>query len=297
MKQKIKLATTILLCFVVFSCKKEKTVVPEDISDQPIVLGCSDEAALNYNADANMNEGCIYQSDIKAEQKALGIYFTSTGCPSCGGGGTAAFQTIVDNNSPDVIPISVHVKYGDPYILEESDELASIIGYGFQTPYYFIGEYDVMVISGGTIHMSQVLTKASNRVASIVNNDPIISSTSKLVFEDTILRVYYVAEFLQSVEGQYSIAVYLLEDETVYPQSNGSTDPYYHQYVWSVAINGTIGESIVENGSEVGQTFVGSKTIEFEKRWNANNLYAITVIWKDGEEIVNVSKSSGNSLL
>lgn len=281
----------------ILSCKKNNEIFDEKdhATSNSIVYGCTDTNALNYNSNANTDEGCIYETDITEEQKALGIYFTSTGCPSCGSFGTASFENIVTTNTPNVIPMAIHVKYGDPYIIDESDEFADIVGYTFITPYYFIGEDDIMAISGGGINLQQTYNNAANRVNTIINEEPDVNATSKLVFQDGQLRVYYSSKFFKSVSGDYSLALYLLEDETAYPQASGSGNPYYHQYVLRAAINGTVGESIVENGSNAGQNFIGSKTLDVPENWDGNNMYALAVIWKDGNKVINVSKSLENS--
>ncbi|MEN8697308.1 MAG: thioredoxin family protein, partial [Bacteroidia bacterium] len=50
--------------------------------------------------------------------------YTSTGCPGCGSWGAPTFEGIADELKNDIVPLAVHIKYGDPMITDISNEIA-----------------------------------------------------------------------------------------------------------------------------------------------------------------------------
>lgn len=228
------------------------------------------------------------------ETKPVLFDYTSTGCPGCGSWGAPTFENIAENQKRNIVPIAVHIKYGDPMITNESNDLAdNRIGQRF-TPQLFVNGSNGVVLTGGRIDGAGSLTKIDSELSTIRNSNTEISVGISSVVNEKVISLRYALKAYEDLEGEYSISVYVMEDHLFYKQSSGAANPFEHNYVIRASQGGAFGmvldsETLTKN-SETEETF----DIAIADNWNRDNLHATVVVWKkvgNNYEVVNANNN------
>ena len=258
MLQNLKLpfiiATAIL--FTATSCKKENTPENQANSNNPAV------------------ENLVY---LKKTRPIL-FEFTSTGCFGCGQWGKPTFASLIEGNT-DIIPLAVHIKYGDPMITEFSTQLGQNRHGSLFTPQLWVNDSNAVVLQGNGIQGQQSIERANYLIeTSKPNITPTLAANFKIV--DNKVEVNFGTQFIDFQEdGEYFIACYLTEDKISFQQSGYSSNPAQHNHVIRDAANGTYGYSftkadLMKNKKEWSHTF------ELLPNFNVENLYSTIIVWK-----------------
>lgn len=114
------------------------------------------------------------------------------------------------------------------------------------------------------------------------------------------LNVHVESEFIDAMEGDYRMELYVVESAIVSPQANNSVngnpaypsptaEDYDHEHVFRGSLNGVNGTSIANN-PEAGSKFINSYTVLWPVTWVAGNSDLVAVI-TDGDtgRIINVT--------
>lgn len=265
-----------LLALGLVSCTEKQT--------ETTPTGTKDETSMKMEAP---------QVVLSKETKPVLFDYTSTGCPGCGSWGAPTFERIAAELKDNIVPVAVHIKYGDPMITDISEAIAANrTGQRF-TPQLFVNGNNGVVLNGGRIDGTQSLTKIQNDLKSVADSETEIAVGVSSVINENVITLRYATQAYTELAGEYSLAVYVMEDELLYRQSNGATDPFEHNYVIRAANNGAFGTAISDESLRANATNEGTMDIELSEDWNTENLHATVIIWKkEGNNYVVVNANN-----
>jgi hypothetical protein len=244
------------ICLAAFSSCKEK--------------GCTDPYAVNYNAEAEKDDGsCITAPNTR---QALLTDKTATWCGPCGDYGTPLFEDILAANGSKVVGIALH--RNDEMESTASNTLAALVNTSY-----------IPTISIGLVDHYSGVNSATSAISAIAAVDPVATSSGSITVNGSSLTINAMARFLQAGSSgvTYKLATYILEDGIVAPQLVGSTydDNYVHNDVLRAAATADAwGDPIPATQTSIGGKFQATYTVDAPATWNTDNLHVVTVIWK-----------------
>lgn len=237
---------------------------------------------------------------IEQKQNATLFFYTSTGCPGCGSWGMPTFDNLSTEYAENVTPITIHIKYGDPYITDVSEAIANNRTGQFYTPQIHVNNTNCVRISGGYISNSGSLTTADSVIAAVTAQAPVASSGATFEINGDDITVRYGAAFHEATSGEYYVSAYLLEDSLYYNQVGASLNPssnaavVRHDDVIRLAINNgdIFGDIIPQTNLNAGEQYENEVTVSLDANWNKNQLKVATIIWKREGNYYTVINSS-----
>ncbi|MCX6273252.1 MAG: Omp28-related outer membrane protein [Bacteroidetes bacterium] len=283
---KSKIGLFLLLGLFLAACSEHKV--------ETDTLGCTDPNSLNYNKDANIDDG----SCLKIEKKQYGfiIEYTAAWCVYCGGtNGAVKMHELYKTGN--VVAIAAHAANGDPMNnagLYNSFNSCRPDGGGI--PHFWIGDID----DGSSGDLTAL--KAKTPEAGVVLSSQVVGDS---------LKVKAVTEFFKALDGDYFLSVYVME-YGIDGYSGGSGDPYFQvgtsdpTYMHDLVLRSAntpsfaYGEQIVTTSVEKDATITKNYSIAIDSQWNMQKVYTVACIWKKNKdtgffEFVN-GYESGNHL-
>jgi hypothetical protein len=264
MKQFTFLLVTV--SFMAFSCnstsdeleKKDNTIIPED--NQELDLG---DSSLNYVDD----------------QKAMMLFYSSTGCPGCGSWGSPTFEGLASQYPDDVIPLAVHIKYGDPMITAISEAMANNRTGQYYTPQIWVNNTNIMVLNTGRIDGGASIDKAGTTITTSSSSEASAEIGNAYVMNKDQTKMQIKAGILAKgtldTSAEYYLGSYILENKIIWKQAS-STDDHEHNYVIRSCTQDHFGEPVHFTNNK----FESLKTMELTDYWKKDELYVLTIIWK-----------------
>ena len=82
---------------------------------------------------------------LQSRNKPVFFDYTSTGCPGCGSWGAPTFENLSEEYQDKIVPIAVHIKYGDPMITSISTDIAANRDGQRYTPQLWVNSKNAMV--------------------------------------------------------------------------------------------------------------------------------------------------------
>lgn len=270
---------TLLLSFfavsALFACSKEE----EDDNSQDVTENVQEDDNLILS--------------IEKKQNATMFFYTSTGCPGCGSWGIPTFKNVSEEHVENVIPVGVHIKYGDPFITDVSEDIAANREGSRFTPQLFIGNETMTIISGGYIDGQASLDAADDHITTTSTSEPVVSCGSIYEVVEGTARVKYGAQFHQDTEGEYYLASYLLEDKLMYDQAGADPRHAEHSNVIRKAISsGSFGDLIELTSISADELIEKEVSFAMNEEWNTDNLELVTIVWKKEGDYYTVVNSS-----
>ena len=250
--KKFKLPVTMMLIAIIASfssCKKK---------------GCMDPNSFTFNPEAKKDDGSC--TTPEAVKKSLIFKKTATWCPYCGDWGTS-YSTDITNAHANCQVIALH---GD-------SEFESTLGDNIMDalpssgwPHFFAGTED---ISNSYYELNSAVNSELGKaveVAMAIEKSPSASS----------INVRVQSQWLGSIDGEFYIAVYLLENGQIAEQqiAGSSADPnFVHNNVLRAeANNSPFGVPVTING----YGYLLDVNIDLSSSWVAANCYPVAVMWK-----------------
>lgn len=213
----------------------------------------------------------VVELSYSTEQNVIIQEFTSTGCPGCGSWGIPTFEKFIDDN-PTVVPIAVHIKYGDKFITTESNALGNNrVGSRF-TPQISIGSEPCVVLSSGGINAAASVAKMQKEFDSLSGLDQQVKVAANYTIEDGNIIIHYGGEVLAGANGEYVLTAYVMENGNVASQIGGKSNEI-HNHVIRTSTDEAFGTPL-EGKKEF------NKTIELDADWNWENIYVTAIVWK-----------------
>ena len=250
--KKFKLLVTMMLIAIIASfssCKKK---------------GCMDPNSFTFNPEAKKDDGSC--TTPEAVKKSLIFKKTATWCPYCGDWGVS-YSTDITNAHANCQVIALH---GD-------SEFENTVGNSLMDalpssgwPHFFAGTEDI--------------SNSYYELNSAVNTELGKSIEVAMAIEKTTagstMNVRVQSQWLGSIDGEFYLAVYVLEDGQVAEQqiAGASSDPnFVHKNVLRAeAYNSPFGVPVTINGDGNLLEF----NIDLNSSWVASNCYPVAVMWK-----------------
>jgi len=219
--------------------------------------------------------------------------YTSTGCPGCGSWGAPTFERIADEQKTSIVPIAVHIKYGDPMITDISNALgANRTGQRF-TPQLFVNESNGVVLNAGRIDGNGSLLKLNEDLDGVKNREAQMYVGVTSTINESVMSLRYKTRAIDDLEGEYSVSVYIMEDKLFYNQSSAASNPFEHNYVIRAANDGAFGTALEQSNLKTGAESEFLIDMDLDENWKAENLYATVIVWKkEGNNYVVVNASN-----
>lgn len=229
---------------------------------------------------------------LASVNKPVFFDYTSTGCPGCGSWGKPTFEMIKSTQNENIVPVSVHIKYGDPMITDVSNAIARNRTGQFFTPQLWINNTNGVVLSGGRINSSSSITRIEDEIESIRRAEVQMQvGVTSIASEDEIV-IRYKTKPLSDLEGEYYLGVYVMENGILERQSSSPVNPTEHNNVIRASNQGGFGTLIPTEHTKLNAENEGTFSFNIEDNWNMNELYATIIVWKkngDNYLIVNAS--------
>ncbi len=290
MLKKISLMMLLAGAVTLGACNKTDNTTAEPQSQSNNPSNTNDPNNNDPNNTGGGNNGSLTPLTYSKKTNAVMFEITSTGCPGCGSWGKPTFASLISSNMNNVVPIAVHIKYGDPMITAESQAIGDN-RYGQRyTPQIWVGDENAVVLTGGGIDGSASIQKANELIATDATTEqPALAADVKK--DGSKINVTYGVKFIDVVaDGEYGLSCYLMENGIVYQQTSYAANPATHNHVIRTSAAGAFGES-----------FTSADLTDNEKSWahtfdissyNADNVYIAVVLWKkDGTryQVVNAT--------
>ncbi|MDC1395483.1 Omp28-related outer membrane protein [Bacteroidia bacterium] len=232
--------------------------------------------------------------ELEVKNKPVLFNYMSTGCPGCGSWGAPTFEAITNREKDAVVPIGVHIKYGDPMITDVSNAIASNRIGQFFTPQIWVNNTNGVILTGGSISGTASVNKMNDDIDAFINIAPeILVGTSSIVNDDKIY-IRYKTKAQQDLTGDYYVGVYLLENKIYAKQNSGSQDPFEHNYVIRTSNKGGFGTMLSAEHLETEAVMDEQIDANILPEWKKENLYAAVIVWRKEEDNYLVVNANNN---
>jgi len=247
--------------------------------------------------DDNVLSKDITISSVFVQRKILLENFTTGQCPNC-----PPIHSFLEGyvaGEPNAILIAQHAGFGtDEMTIPENTELLALYNAGGSTfaPGLSIDRHhypealpgddprpgSVFWPGGST---SATTTRMNERIAMPAYVSVNINGTYNT---DGSIDITVHGDLLANVPGEdLRLAVYVIEDGLIYPQSGGSGN-YEHNNVMRDAISGTWGDTEIITSNTAGTTFSEEYSYELDSEWVPENMYVIAFVANyDGGDVNN----------
>jgi hypothetical protein len=257
----MKQATLILsVLMFFFSCKQQ--------ADEPAIVD-----SVQNDSPSDTTAPLVYNKSLKP----VLFEVTSTGCPGCGSWGKPTFSQMISEFNEDVIPLAVHIKYGDPMITPYSNDIAAN-RYGSRfTPQLWVNDSLGMVLQNGRIASELSIT----RLRELIQNgqqptDFTAAGSSKLKERQLIARTGIKLNDVSNA-SDYLLSCYLIGNGFKHTQAGyAGKNPATHNHVIIDAAHDSWGQLIEPEADS---------TFSFEHVFNLENvrveeLHLVSLVWK-----------------
>lgn len=206
--------------------------------------------------------------------------YTSTGCPGCGSWGAPVFDMFSAEFKSSIVPIAVHIKYGDPMITPESEAIGDNRTGSKYTPQIWVDSKNSMILSGTSIDGSGTVSNIRNQLNDRIKTEPSIAlGVSHLVDSDKLL-VRFKSQSLIDLVGDYYYSVLILENDLVHQQNSAAYNPFLHHHVIRTSSNGAFGTQLESQHQMKDMVFEKELSFDINPKWNTDKLYVVGLIWK-----------------
>ena len=231
------------------------------------------------------------QQSVPEVQKTMITKVTATWCPPCGGWGWDLFSDLVDDNSSSAVLIAGHYA-GSDLQTTAGNEIADNFGVSGQ-PSFYLGNARQSATQGTSATARNTI---KSEVDAALASSPVVNATVYATAFDGAANYSFETkvEFFQATSGEYSLAVYAVEDGVINRQTSRGNDAV-HKRVMRGNIDGqtTFGEVFQTGAALPGDTYSSTFNFEFPGEWNTSNISLVSVLWlKNGDtyEFVNANQ-------
>lgn len=213
--------------------------------------------------------------EIPTTQKPLVTKITATWCPNCGSWGWTFFHDIIDDNPNNAIFLAAHPS-GD-LVSPEGQDFNSNLGASGQ-PKFYMNEQLIGVNSGNT---AALRTQVSDDILAMNGQSPVVGTGIEVTRDGNTLTATTNTKFFSAADGDYHLAIYVIEDHVIANQANNSASAD-HPFILRTSFGGsTFGNSIASGAIAEGFEVQRTLTTTLLSTWNVDNLKFAAVVWKN----------------
>jgi hypothetical protein len=111
-----------------------------------------------------------------------------------------------------------------------------------------------------------------------------INAGFNVTFTANEIKVDVTTKFFTAMNGNYSTAIYIIEDEVTHQQNTDAgyvTNIMDEVFRASIAGTSTFGVSVGSGAVAAGTTVNGQYTVAIDPSWDASNLRVVSVVWEN----------------
>jgi hypothetical protein len=221
------------------------------------------------------NEDSVLTLSYQQTLKPLVFEYTSTGCPGCGSWGKPTFNSIINEFKEGIVPVAVHIKYGDPMITAISEAVAANRYGQNYTPQIWVNDTNGVQLSGGSINA----TGSVNNIRRLIRNQTSSAFAyvdgRALVLAGIGTKVKLGIKLMEGMpKSDLYLSCYAMENGLVHNQSSSPSNPTTHNHVIRSGVDGTWGKPalVADSTFEMEHTFAGVTA--------GGNKYFTAILWR-----------------
>ncbi|MGB0916116.1 MAG: Omp28 family outer membrane lipoprotein [Flavobacteriales bacterium] len=270
-----------------------------DSSDTTVILGCTDQTALNYNPLANSNNcDCQYEG----QRNVLIEDYTGHTCGNCPRAAEVLHDLELTYGSR-IIPLAVHVGF----FAETQGSAPAPYSTDFRTPAgnEWNSEFgnSAQGLPNGMINRRQEgggyvqsYTAWTAQVANILEEEPDASIGLDLTYEEATRTVNVdvdVTAFNDLNSGPYNLILCLTEDSIIDWQkdydpalADENLEDYVHMHALRTNFNGTWGDQIGTGSIGAGTVISNTYSLVLDDAWDHHHCNVVAFIYQTGNKEV-----------
>ena len=240
----------------------------------------------------------IYSQEVKQEQRTLVTKRTATWCPYCGSWGWNMMTGLLEDNDEKSIIWAAH--YSGDLVNSTSESIVQNIG-GAGQPRFYLNQTDKNVTSS---NVSSKRTAIKDEIEQTFTQMPDANAGIRATKTGRRLNMDVKAKFFNQSQGEYYLAVYVIEDDVLaYQAGKGANTP--HKNVLREAVTSEKFGVLVASGViTAGTEYTTSYTYDVPSNWEVSNVSLAAVLWKkqnnkyqfvNGYVIDDIQESTGTS--
>lgn len=216
--------------------------------------------------------------EVTQTQKSLVTKHTATWCPFCGLPENWDLQDYFAANldGKNAIVLSAHQSTTSKlYSKAGKDLLATFQGVVYQPEYFF---NQTKLTGSEDAIKAEMITKVNQAAAQAA----VVQTGLKAIYVTSTdsLTVATSTQFFQSLQGEYRLAILLVEKEVMEIQAS-RTGLQKHKRVVRATLTPDVSGIMLVNGNVTASTkFDRNFTIKWNNQYNLNNIELVTIIWK-----------------
>ncbi len=235
--------------------------------------------------------GTASAQEVPEEQRSLISKVTATWCINCGTWGWDFFRDLIDETSSDqVVMMATH--YSGDLVNPTSSAIVDNFSISGQ-PRFMLGTEDQNVTSGST---ATKLTQIKNTVEADAQNSPVANAGILAELSNGMILVSSKTKFFQEADGEFYLAVYVVEDNLVNTQSGQGANALHKHILRAGMSADAFGTELMNGNIAAGTEFEREFELAVDPSWNLDNVELVTVIWQkvnNKYEFVNANPYDG----
>jgi hypothetical protein len=257
-----------------------------------VVKGCTNPAAVNYDASASQdNGGCVV---IQEKQYSMFYKYTATWCGPCGDWGGPAFVADVAANPGKILAFTIQCS--DDFATPSNGEMYTALStkwpYG-GTPNFQCNNVSLGTNDGGMF--SEVATRNAMAPDAGIGIHYSIGAGANA----GKLNINTYVKFFKPVSGEYFAGVYILHKSIVKSQNTGSgmVPTYEHHHVMMSHVTSVFGDPIASGSIGAGKVYNLGFVFPYTDipDLDLGQMEVVGIIWKKNGanfDLVNVTPNS-----
>lgn len=227
--------------------------------------------------------------EVLPKQQTLLTKIAATWCVNCGTWGWDTYEGMIEENPEDAIFITAHYN-GDLHTKTAESFSKNFKSIG--QPQFFLNNENTGLHEGNRANKRNEIIEVVKKNATQV---PIANTGINYQLDNQALTAQVKTKFFQNTSGDYSVALYILEDGVSNFQA-GKEEVVEHKKVLRETLSEedfglTIGSQQIGNGAEYTRSF----SIVIPDDWNKERLSLVALIWKkEGDQFYFVNGSTTN---
>lgn len=240
------------------------------------VKGCMSPTSVNYNADANIDDGsCV---EIEERQNALFYKYTATWCHACGSYGESGFNAVYGANQGNILAFAVQVQDDLTYPTN------SAIFNAFNTQWTY--DATPSFVANNT-YLGNPYYGAQHQIDSVLARTPVAGTNLKWTVgggsNSGKVNINAYTKFFSAASGDYYMGVYVLIKKIVKSQNVDGTyidDFEHHHVMYACAGSSPWGDQISSGNVAAGDIKHLGYVFPMDANITASNIEVVSVIWK-----------------
>ncbi len=223
---------------------------------------------------------------VTQEQRSMLTKVSATWCPPCGGWGWDMFDDLVEDNDEKALLIANH------YSGDLRNPTAEAIAANFENrgqPSFFLGSVDQNVTSSNTTARRASIKEQIDANFELL---PVANAGLTAQLVDNTIEVQAQTRFFQDTEGEFYLAVYIVEDGVIADQASRGNNVEHKKIMRESFSDNHFGTQLNDAGVVTqGSSFITNYSYDVPDGWVIENMDLALVIWSkqadDSYEFVN----------